>query len=112
MSEKIKKYFCKLHPLFITNYDKVITNYYNFAYYKLRRSVVTNYDSFCIITNCDNIITNYDRYYKLRQNIYFISYEIIKTVIFGIQTKQLFGSEEGVRAQLPGTSAYKRLNLM
>lgn len=55
---------------------------------------------------------NYDRYYKLRQNIYFISYEIIKTVIFGIQTKQLFGPEEGVRAQLPGTSAYKRLNLM
>lgn len=105
MSEKIKKYFYKLHPLFITNYD-------NFAYYKLRRSVVTNYDSFCIITNCDKIITNYDRYYKLRQNIYFISYEIIKTVIFGIQTKQLFGPEEGVRAQLPGTSAYKRLNLM
>lgn len=83
--------------LLITNYDEVF---------------ITNYDSFCIITNCDNIITNYDRYYKLRQNIYFISYEIIKTVIFGIQTKQLFGPEEGVRAQLPGTSAYKRLNLM
>ena len=49
-------------------------------------------------------------YYKLRQNTYFLSYETIKTLIFGIQTKQLFVPEEDVRAQLPGTSAYERLN--
>ena len=46
---------------FITNHDKVITNYVSFAYYKLRQSVVTHdYDSF-FITNYDKIITNYDR---------------------------------------------------
>lgn len=31
---------------FITNYDKLITNYDSFAYYKLKRLVVTNCDSF------------------------------------------------------------------
>ena len=46
--------------MFITNHDKVITNYVSFAYYKLRQSVVTNYDSF-FVTNYNKIITNYDR---------------------------------------------------
>lgn len=31
---------------FITNYNKLITNYDRFAYYKLKRLVVTNCDSF------------------------------------------------------------------
>lgn len=31
---------------FITNYNKLITNYDSFAYYKLKRLVVTNCDSF------------------------------------------------------------------
>ena len=50
---------------FITNHDKVITNYDSFAYYKLRRIAVTNlvYDQF-FITNYDKVLTNYDSYYK------------------------------------------------
>ena len=60
--------------LISTNYEKAITNYVSFAYYKLRQSVVTNYDSSFLlqittkslqiatrIPNYDKIITNYDR---------------------------------------------------
>ena len=72
--------------LISTNYEKAITNYVSFAYYKLRQSVVTNYDS--------------SFYYKLRRSLYKLRH------VFQIMTKLLQITTEHPKCK---DSSYERV---